>query len=153
MALAVPVGGFPLAAFRSIVVEERIALHTSGDPRFGDVYLVGDGATPRILVFTGRVNAARGFASELSGLIGVGLAFTGRERSLHFPLVLVGIALALGTHTSALPGMEERAALNTTAADPRFGDVYLSAVRHQKTAVRFADWTTDVARVRTMDEI
>jgi hypothetical protein len=75
IALAVPVGHFPLSAFRSIVVEEGMIFHAaSDDPRFGRVYLVGDGATPRIHVFTGKVDAARQFANELSGLIGISLA-------------------------------------------------------------------------------
>jgi hypothetical protein len=72
--LAVPVGRFPLARFRSILVEERTVLtSTSGDPRVGRVYLVGDGDLPRIHVFVGKVDDARRFASDLCGLLGIGM--------------------------------------------------------------------------------
>jgi hypothetical protein len=69
IALAVPVGRFPLSAFRSIVVEERMAINATSVHPYGDVYLVGNGATPRIHVFSGKVDPARAFASELSALM------------------------------------------------------------------------------------
>ena len=70
--LATPVGQYPVSEFRSIVIDERMMMNTtSGDPRVGDVYLVGEGATPRIQVFGGKRDAARTFAQDLSRLIGI----------------------------------------------------------------------------------
>jgi hypothetical protein len=42
VALAVPMGRYPLSAFQSIVVEDRMVMHPSGgDPLYAEVYLVG----------------------------------------------------------------------------------------------------------------